>query len=116
MAIYPPSAGRDAGTRPATSPSEVSLMTKTDEIAARLKIAIGLRRSVARMIKCSDILALLDERDRMKAALEPFAKHARMMDETFSDHADDCIAARLRDHPITFGDFRRARAALERKP
>ena len=77
-------------------------MSKTDEIAARLR----LRAEDGWIMTTDDVLAILDERDRIKAALEPFACECK----TF------CSAFPIIQNPTEKCGFRRARAALEGKP
>lgn len=59
------------------------------------------------------ILVILDERDRMKTALEPFAGFASELD---MEKIPDAVRIAYGAFPrITAGDCRRARAALEGK-
>lgn len=71
-------------------------MSKTDEIAARLRDSPADEgRYTLRTVRSVDLRAILDERDRLRAALESFA---------------DAL------HTVTLDDICRARAALEGKP
>jgi hypothetical protein len=55
--------------------------------------------------------------ERLEKALEPFAAWMDKLDVEFGDHEDDVIAGGVSTAVVTFGDLRRARAALaaERK-
>ena len=56
------------------------------------------------------VLALLDENERLRAALEPFAKLAAAYDPPEDDDSDSCWD----DNAVpTVGDIRRARDTLE---
>ena len=57
--------------------------------------------------------ALSQPQGELREALAPFVKWLDALDEEFSDHADDTIAGGLKGGQyVTFGDLRRARAAL----
>jgi hypothetical protein len=60
----------------------------------------------------AETAALIADWRKRGEALEPFAIHARLVNSEFADHSDDIIAAGIKGHQITFGDFRRALAAL----
>ncbi len=63
-----------------------------------------------------DALLAFEECQRIEAlrdALEPFVKWLDALDGEFSDHSDNTIAGGLKGGKyVTFGDLRRARAAL----
>lgn len=53
--------------------------------------------------------------DRAEAALAPFAAWINGLDEEFADQEDDIIVAGRANSPVTFGDLRRACAAIKTK-
>ena len=73
-------------------------MSKTDKIATRLRAALAPYDH--------DFIAILNERERLRAALEPFACKC----ETF------CTAFPVIQNPTEKCRFRGARAALESEP
>ena len=89
-------------------------MSKTDEIAGRLRNWVTTDDRCHLCPRDDDVIALLDERDRLRAALEPFAREADRYEPDEGDDRDrmwDTDGCTLR-----IGDLRRARAALEGKP
>jgi len=80
--------------------------TNPDEVAAA-RIDWKVRAKAAE----SRATALQQERDKLKEALQPFAKLATEMAE--NTKPDDWTAWGYNDAVLTYGDFRRARNALE---
>jgi hypothetical protein len=56
--------------------------------------------------------AALARAERLEKALRPFGDWAEALEAEFGDHEDDVIAGGLNPDVVTFGDLRRALAAL----
>jgi hypothetical protein len=61
------------------------------------------------------IKSLEKEMERLREALKIFAIYADYLDENYGDHPDHYVSKGFRGEIITFGDFRKARSALQQK-
>jgi len=65
--------------------------------------------------KDQKIKRLYAEIERLREALKIFAIYADYLDENYGDHPDHYVSKGFRGEIITFGDFRKARSALQQK-
>lgn len=56
-----------------------------------------------------------DDIERLREALKIFAIYADYLDENYGDHPDHYVSKGFKGEIITFGDFRKARSALQQK-
>jgi len=56
--------------------------------------------------------SLAAELAKVREALKPFARWLDGLEPEFGDHDEDVICGGIGEHTVTFGDLRRARAAL----
>jgi hypothetical protein len=86
-------------------------------LARELDVALNGEKNAARQASLCDLIPdaerLAAENARLKEALKPFAESMEHLDIQMSDEP---IVVRIGSFPLTYGNFRRARAALGGEP